>query len=209
MSETTSSTAYNPEIPLTVVYAVFFISGAAALLYQLVWQRSLFTIYGTNSESIAVIVSAFLLGLGIGSLAGGWYSRAPRFSPVFTFAALEIGIAGFGIVSLDLFAAIADTTSGVGIKGAGVVSFFVLLIPTVLMGATLPILVTHVIASTKSVGKSVGWLYFVNTLGAAMGCFYGALWLFGEIGLSGTVVIAAGMDVLAAIIILSYWRRSA
>ena len=57
------------------LYAVFFVSGFPALIYQIVWQRSLFTIYGVDSESIAVVVTAFLLGLGIGSLLGGTLSR--------------------------------------------------------------------------------------------------------------------------------------
>src|SRR5271167_2220960 len=59
--------------------ALFFCSGMPALIYQIVWQRALFSIYGVNAESVAVIVSAFMLGLGLGSLAGGWFSaRFPR-----------------------------------------------------------------------------------------------------------------------------------
>ena len=61
------------------LYVFFFVSGFPALLYQVVWQRSLFTIYGANSESITVVVSAFLLGLGIGSLTGGRLSRQQRY----------------------------------------------------------------------------------------------------------------------------------
>src|SRR6266849_3222432 len=59
--------------------ALFLVSGMPALIYQIVWQRVLFSIYGVNSQSVAVVVSAFMIGLGLGSLAGGWLSaRFPR-----------------------------------------------------------------------------------------------------------------------------------
>ena len=59
------------EVGLALVGVIFFMSGFPALIYQLVWQRSLFTIYGINVESVTVIVTAFMLGLGLGSLVGG------------------------------------------------------------------------------------------------------------------------------------------
>ncbi len=57
-------------LPLWLVYPIFFLSGFAAILYQIVWQRALFTIYGTSVESVTIVVTAFMLGLGFGSLAG-------------------------------------------------------------------------------------------------------------------------------------------
>ncbi|HVN29684.1 MAG TPA: hypothetical protein VMT64_14400, partial [Candidatus Binataceae bacterium] len=57
------------------VYYVFFFSGIPALSYQIVWERALFTVYGVNVESVTVVVSTFMLGLGLGSLAGGYLSR--------------------------------------------------------------------------------------------------------------------------------------
>jgi spermidine synthase len=64
--------------PLAFLYPLFLVSGIPALLYQVVWQRALFTIYGTNTESATAVVAAFLLGLGLGAFAGGWVaSRWP------------------------------------------------------------------------------------------------------------------------------------
>lgn len=60
-----------------VLYLLFFVSGAAALLYQVVWQRTLFAIYGINVESVTMVVTAFMLGLGLGSLAGGGSPKRP------------------------------------------------------------------------------------------------------------------------------------
>src|ERR1700693_218192 len=77
----------------------FFLSGFPALLYQIVWQRALFTIYGVNIESVTVIVTAFMLGLGLGSLGGGWLSN--RAVPLLAvFGAVELGISVFGLFSL-------------------------------------------------------------------------------------------------------------
>src|SRR5262245_26364722 len=98
-------------MPAALLHFVFFVSGFSAILYQLVWQRSLFTIYGTSSESVTMVVTAFMLGLGLGSLAGGALSQsASRFLPGL-FAAAELAIGVFGLVSLELFHRVASLTS--------------------------------------------------------------------------------------------------
>ena len=58
-----------------ILCVLFFFSGFPALIYQLTWQRELFRIFGVNSESVTIVVAAFMLGLGLGSLAGGWVSK--------------------------------------------------------------------------------------------------------------------------------------
>src|SRR6266545_1119360 len=82
------------------LYALFFLSGFPALLYQVVWQRALFTIYGVNIESVTVVVSAFMLGLGLGSLGGGWLSERPGMPLLAVFGIAELGIGLFGVFSL-------------------------------------------------------------------------------------------------------------
>src|SRR5215468_8827139 len=82
---------------------LFLCSGMPALIYQVVWQRVLFAIYGVNAESVAVVVSAFMLGLGLGSLLGGWLSsRYPKHALIL-FAISELGVAILGLVSLRIF----------------------------------------------------------------------------------------------------------
>ena len=93
-----------------VLYPVFLVSGFAAILYQLVWQRALFRLLGTSSESVTLIVTAFMLGLGIGSLAGGAWSSKPGRPLVLIFGLAELGIGAFGLVSLRLFSWIAAET---------------------------------------------------------------------------------------------------
>src|SRR6202163_677479 len=82
---------------------LFFFSGFPALIYQLTWQRELFRIFGVNSESVTIVVSAFMLGLGLGSLAGGLISKRRGISPLPLLASIELATAVFGIVSLTVF----------------------------------------------------------------------------------------------------------
>src|SRR5437868_5945464 len=81
---------------LVLACMVFFVSGMPALIYQLVWQRSLFTIYGINVESVAVVVTGFMLGLGLGSLLGGQLSRS-RYPLLLMFGVIELAIGIFGV----------------------------------------------------------------------------------------------------------------
>src|SRR6266404_2524551 len=84
----------------SVLFSVLFLcSGMPALIYQIVWQRVLFSIYGVNSQSVAVVVSAFMIGLGLGSLLGGYLSsRFPRHA-IRLFGLAELGVALFGLCS--------------------------------------------------------------------------------------------------------------
>src|ERR1700730_14317554 len=92
--------------------ALFLFSGMPAGIYQVGWQRTLFSIYGVNAESVAVVVSAFMLGLGLGSLAGGWLSgRFPR-RALALFGVAELGVALFGVSSLRIFHWAALRTAG-------------------------------------------------------------------------------------------------
>src|ERR1044071_582964 len=93
-------------------YLLFFVSGFPALIYQIVWQRTLFAIYGVNIESVTVVVSAFMLGLGLGSLAGGRVSKNPSAPLLMIFGGVELGIAAFGALSLPLFHWVARFTAG-------------------------------------------------------------------------------------------------
>lgn len=189
--------------------ALFLCSGMPALIYQVVWQRALFSIYGVNAESVAVVVSAFMLGLGLGSLAGGWLSaRFPR-QGILIFGLAELGIAAFGLASLRIFGWAAAYTAGGNLLSVIVFSFALLLIPTMLMGATLPILVEHLVRRSGRVGASVSRLYFVNTLGSALACYLCAMYLLRVWGQSGSVSVAACLNTLVGATAYLYGRRPA
>ena len=118
---------------------LFLVSGFAALIYQIVWQRTLFTAFGVNIESITIVVSLFMFGLGIGSFVGGLLShRYPDRAPLLFFVC-EIGIGLFGVVSLPLIDAVSRATLHGSPWQVSSAVFALLWVPTMLMGATLPI----------------------------------------------------------------------
>ncbi|MGH7284554.1 MAG: spermidine synthase, partial [Polyangiaceae bacterium] len=139
--------------------AFFFVSGFAALLYQVVWQRTLFSIYGINIEAVTMVVTVFMLGLGVGSLTGGIISKNPKRPAVLYFAIAEFSIGVFGLVSLRLFHEIGSFTLRLPPVQTALVTFGLMLVPTMLMGGTLPLLVAHFSRLSKNVGESVSSLY--------------------------------------------------
>src|SRR5580698_7397071 len=104
-------------------YLLFFLSGFPALLYQIVWQRALFTLYGVNIESVTMIVTVFMLGLGLGSLAGGWLSTRPGIRLLLAFGVIELSVGAFGAVSLALFHRVGALTAGGSTTTTGLISF--------------------------------------------------------------------------------------
>jgi spermidine synthase len=191
---------------VALIGVLFFFSGFPALIYQIVWQRALFLIYGVNVESVAVVVAAFMLGLGLGSLLGGQLSVMFPQHAIILFGVAELGIAIFGLKSLDLFHWAAKYTAGASLGHTVIFSLLLLLIPTMLMGATLPLLVTHLVRTSKDVGHSVGTLYFVNTLGSAVACYFAAILLMRSFGQSGSVSLAACINTLVGASAFLYGR---
>jgi spermidine synthase len=177
-------------------YLFFFISGFPALLYQIVWQRALFTLYGVNIESVTMVVTAFMLGLGLGSLLGGAITRYQCLPLLGIFGLVELLIATYGVLSLRAFHWAANFTAGSTTLETGVVAFALVLLPTMLMGSTLPILVSHTVRISHNVGTSVGALYAANTLGSAAACFCAGLFLMRWLGESKTVAVAAGLNAI-------------
>jgi spermidine synthase len=189
-----------------LVAALFFCSGFPALIYQIVWQRALFAIYGVNVQSVAVVVSAFMLGLGIGSLVGGWLSEKFPEHGIIIFGVCELSVAGFGLISLPLFRWTSGFTAGSTLGYTIFFSFSLLILPTMLMGATLPLLVEQLVRSSRDVGHSVASLYFVNTLGSAFACFICARVLMRSFGQSGSVTLAACLNMVVGATAFLYGR---
>lgn len=188
---------------------VFLASGFSALLYQIVWQRSLFAIYGINIEAVTVVVTAFMVGLGVGSLAGGAVSKDPRRPALALFGAVELAIGFFGVGSLRLFRWAGARTLELSFGATAFVTFLVVLVPTLLMGSTLPLLTAHLVRRTGNVGRSLGRLYCVNTLGSALAALAAVLVLMRALGQHGVVMVAATLNFVvgAAALVLSLAGR--
>ena len=91
-----------------ILCVLFFFSGFPALIYQLTWQRALFRIFGVNIESVTIVVTAFMLGLGLGSLAGGLISKRRGIPLLPLLAAIELMTGVFGLFSLEMFDSVGD-----------------------------------------------------------------------------------------------------
>lgn len=186
---------------------VFLLSGFAALVYQVVWQRSLFTIFGVNIESVTLVVTVFMLGLGLGSLAGGALSKRGAGTLLLWFSAIELGIGAFGVISLNLFQRVGDATLGASALLTSVATFGLLLPPTIMMGSTLPLLVTFAVLRSGNVGRSVGLLYFVNTLGSAVAALVTVLVLMRTLGQQGSVFAAAALNLSVGAVAFAQYVR--
>ena len=182
-----------------VLCVLFFFSGFPALIYQLIWQRALFLIFGVNIELVTIVVTAFMLGLGLGSLAGGWLSRWREISPLLLLAAIELLTGAFGLASLSIFDKVGDLTIGLSLPATAAVSLALVILPTLLMGATLPLLVSHLVRRSGHTGGAVGLLYYVNTLGAGAACLVSAVALFPFVGMSGSIHVAVTFNGIVAL----------
>jgi spermidine synthase len=189
----TSTPALRGRIRMLCV--LFFFSGFPALIYQLTWQRSLFRIFGVNSESVTIVVTAFMVGLGLGSLAGGWLSRRVAIGPLLLLGVIEFATAAFGLISLALFEQVSQHVPDLPLAALAAINLSLVLVPTLLMGATLPILVAHLVKTSGRIGSSVGTLYYVNTLGAGAACLVCALVIFPFLGMQAAVRIAAAINI--------------
>jgi predicted membrane-bound spermidine synthase len=177
---------------------LFLVSGAAALIYQICWQRLLFETFGVDIESVTIIVSTFMLGLGLGALAGGEVADRYPNRALALFALIELTTAVFGFLSPFLIRTVGAATVNSSPPAIAAVNFMLLLIPTTLMGATLPILVTHVVRLYRNLGVSIGQLYFVNTLGAALGAGLTGFLVLYYLGLTSTIYVAAALNLVVS-----------
>jgi len=173
---------------------LFFASGFAALSYQIAWQRALFGWYGVDLDSVSAIVSIFMLGLGVGALIGGWMADRWPDHRLLVFSVIEGMIAVFGFFSLDIIDGAGALFFDQSLTVIVALTFVVFLVPTCAMGATLPVLVTELTSRTGNVGASTGQLYYINTLGAAIGAIAVAYVLLPWGGLDGAVRVAACLN---------------
>ncbi len=189
----------------------FFFSGAAGLIYQVVWTRMLSQIFGNTTYAIATVLSAFMAGLAIGSY---WFGKiADRGKNDFLlYGLLEAGVGVYGFLVPWFFAGAQKVYGPIFSLNESqpflfnlflfFLSFVLLVFPTLLMGATLPVLSRFYVRSFAQFGRRVGDLYATNTLGAVIGCAMGGFFLIPVYGMRVTVYVAAGVNMLIAIVIL-------
>ncbi len=196
-----------------IVLLAFFASGASSLMLEVVWSKELSHLLGSSFEAITTVVAAYLFGLALGAGLSGRSERLAR-RPVLAYGLLEIGIGLFGWISIPLIrsldGALGLAYSGLGGDSAGyavvrfLVAFALLLIPTTLMGATLPVLVAW---GTKraDLARVLGTLYAINTSGAVAGTLIAGFILLPTVGLTNTALIGGSLSIAVG---LAMWRAS-
>jgi spermidine synthase len=196
--------------------AIFFLSGAAGLVYEVVWSRQLSLTFGVTTYAVATVLATFMGGLALGSWLLG--RAADRWAnPLLAYALLEAGIGVYALLVPYLFAAQRasyvvlrqlDLPYAVFSLGRGLLAGLVLLVPTTLMGGTFPILTRFWVRSRDQVAGGAGLLYFVNTAGAIAGCMAAGFWLIERLGIAGTNRLAASANLaIAAGAVALAWRR--
>ena len=176
---------------------VFFLSGLSSLIYQVVWQRLLTLYYGVGSVSITLIVSVYMLGLGFGALAGGALAERVK-NKILFYVSIEILLGLFGLISLPYLGFLGERTAGSSYAISFLGMFLFLSPPTFLMGMTLPIIVKIFRREDGGFEDTVSFLYFVNTLGAALGALLASYGLISFFGLDTGIYAAAFLNLALA-----------
>jgi spermidine synthase len=181
----------------------FLASGAAALVYQVVWQRLLAFHTGVGITSIALIVAAFMAGLGLGSQLGGtWSARVSARAALRLFAVIEILVGLFALASVPLYYDRLDRWAGALYQttaGSALAHFLALLPPTFLMGMSLPFLVRALVHDAATASRTIGVLYGINVVGAALGALVTPWFLIRFFGIEGAVLWGVGANAVAGL----------
>lgn len=187
------------------VFGLFFFSGACGLVYQITWMRLFRLVMGNTVFTSATVLTAFMAGLALGSfIAGRLTDRSTH--PLRSYAWLEILIGLCGFAMLPAFSALAPIYGGLyswfggtplllGI-GRFLVSATLLALPATLMGATLPLLSRFMTQRLERMGRDLGRLYALNTLGAALGAALTGFLLVPSFGVQTTLWTAAVANLL-------------
>src|ERR1044071_3602291 len=183
----------------------FFFSGIAGLIYEVVWTRMLTQIFGNTTYAIATVLSAFMAGLAIGSY---WFGQiADRGKNDFLLYGFAVPwLFKFGQKLYAPIYGLNESYPFVFNLLLFFLSFVLLVFPTLLMGATLPVLSRFFVRSFSDLGRRVGDLYATNTLGAVLGCAFAGYVFIPMLGMRKTVYVAAGINIIIAVIILAIDR---
>ncbi len=195
-------------VELKLIWALFFFSGISGLVYQIVWTRMLMLIFGNTMLATSTVLTAFMAGLASGSFVSGKYvDKKPR-ALVRIYALLEAGIGLFALIFPLLLTVVGPVYSSLyqGLEGNIVavnlmrfgICFVLILVPTFLMGATLPVLLKRFARNSPAIGPQVGMLYGLNTAGAVVGALVCGFLLLRLLGMQAATLAAVGINLAVA-----------
>src|SRR6476619_7894592 len=202
-----------------VVLTCFFLSGASGLVFEEVWTRDLTLVFGSTTLALSTVLSVFMGGLALGSRIGGRIAdRIQDRLRAYAIAEAGVGLyalmvpiilASYPSLNASLYRILGDHGPALSL-GRFLAAALLLLIPTTLMGATLPLLSRHFVepgSKTSRIGATVGTLYAINTFGAVVGTFVGGFVLLPRAGVLATNYAAAATNLTLAAMIMAVRRR--
>lgn len=197
---------------------LFFLSGFCGLVYEVVWLRQLSLSFGGTLPAVSTVLAAFMAGLGLGALVAGRVGDRLR-RPLRTYCLMEVGVGvlGLGLTAvffhLEGLARLLEWASGGSpgllVTGRVLASFVLVVLPTMLMGATLPVLTAALVRLEPGLVLVVSRLYGFNTTGAVVGCLAADLVLIPYLGVAQAAVVAAMINFLVAFLGYRAWREEA
>jgi len=200
-----------------LLYTVLFLSGVSALIYQVVWIRKFGLVFGVHVFSMSAVLTAFMAGLAFGSLIFGRLVDRKK-NPLTIFYCLEIGIGIFAMLFPILFKGLTNIYSiishSIWLSQYQVqlvrflLAFVFLLIPTTMMGGTLPVIIKFFVRQLRELGFQVSNLYSLNNLGAVAGAFIAGFIIIKAFGIEATLYIGASLNILNAIITFFISRQT-
>jgi spermidine synthase len=213
MKQTFSAAGFGLLVGLALL---LFCSGASGLIYQILWLRMLGLVFGVTVYAASTVWASFMAGLALGSIIGGRLGDRVR-RPLVWFGTIEILVGLSALctpLALELltgaYASLQPSlpkSFALLMVARAAMSFAVLIVPTMLMGATMPIVIRAVLVRSSDLGSRVGWLYGSNTAGAIVGTLAAGLYLIPTLGIASTFQVAAASNVaVGAIAILIGWR---
>src|SRR5262245_26344893 len=192
-----------PDSAARSILLCFFASGFSGLVYQVIWVRELVLVFGATTFAVSTVLTAFMGGLALGSFYFGRRSERTK-QPLRLYALLEIGIGLYGLAVPFIFATLPIVYQPLwrwlhlSFFSLSVIRFFfaalVLILPTALMGATLPVLSTYYARERERIGLRVGSLYALNTFGAVLGAAATGFVMIPAIGMSWSTAVAAAIN---------------
>lgn len=193
------------------VLIAFTLSGASIMIYETIWTRELLLVFGASVYAVATMLAAALTGLAIGQWLGG-KNRQDRFAALGTVGVLQLAGAGAAMLSLLITRAVpviyyaARAALPGGVIGFVItqfaLTFIVVAVPCILLGATAPIAVRLSTSQRTALGRDIGGAYALNTLGAVAGALAGGLLLMPLLSTTGSAAVAAALNVTAAVVAL-------
>lgn len=202
---------------------LLFISGASALIYEVLWTRMLLSVFGATVYASGTVLTSFMAGLGSGGYLAARFGHRTRLHPLILYGLLELGIGIFALVfPLILKGITAAYVSAYGTLDGQftpllavrfLLAFLALLVPTTLMGATLPIITRFGVTGIDSLGRDLGRLYGINTIGAALGTLVTGFLLIEFLGIRAATFVAVALNLTIFLAALALgggrWRVAA